>query len=155
MTCRLERPTSPCCGPPEPHVHKGTTGQSLFSSNHCQTSNNSFWSVHHPSLFFNQVNSMNEIQMELDVFFIAWFSPAFTHSCIWYVFNSSAIKEPIYMNIFKNERMKRGGTCRLSTDLVQSCSSADVTWAWVGGSSSSSLSMWKYSNSRSWSGARN
>lgn len=40
-----------------------------------------------------------------------------------------AIKELIYMviNIFNNERMK-------PTDLVQSCSSADVTWAWVGGS---------------------
>lgn len=48
-------------------------------------------------------------------------------------------RKPIYMpmNMFKNERMRRGGTCRRITDLVRSCSSADVTWARVGGSGSS------------------
>lgn len=103
--------------------------------------------------------SMSEIQMELDVLFIAWLPHGFIQSSMWYVFSISivsAIKGHIYMsiNVFNNKRMKRGRTCHLSTDLVQSCSPADVTWAWLGGSSSS-LSMWKYSNSRSWSDARN
>lgn len=31
----------------------------------------------------------------------------------------------------ERQGLKTGGTRRLSTDLVQSCSSADVTWAWV------------------------
>lgn len=58
-----------------------------------------------------------------------------------------------FLNILRQASVcfiRSGGL--LSAHLVRSRSSADVTWAWVGGSSS--LFMWKYSNGRSWLGAR-